>query len=237
MKKSESIDQLATALAAAQGEIANAKMDAVNPHFKSKYATLASIIDAGKAPMAKHGLAVSQIPSILGDGTQVLTTLLMHKGGQWLESDYPIKPDKDTPQGVGSAITYARRYALAAMLGIAADEDDDGNEASQGNGRQQQPQQRRKAPPQQRQQQAPPAQQQAQGNDTTVPDAIILTEIRELEEDLDLNAIHQANARKKHAGGHDLSKCGAKDLENYKAYLLKGLQMRSEEAAERSAAA
>jgi len=229
MKMSESIDQLAAALAIAQGEISNAKMDAVNPHFRSKYATLASIIDTAKPALAKNGLAVSQVPTIAGtlEGSFVLVTMLTHKGGQYICSEYPINPDKQTPQGVGSAITYARRYALAAMLGIAADEDDDGNAASgngaNGNQRQQAPPQRQSAPPKQQPAQQPKAEDNAQRN-------ALLGDIRAAEEDLDLNANHQANARMKYAGSPDLTKCATAGLTEYLGRLNEKIKEAAQEA-------
>jgi hypothetical protein len=125
--RSAEIGELAKALAAAQGEIRAAEKDRENPFFKSSYATLASVWDAIRGPLSKHGLAIVQSPQLRADGSLVLETELMHSSGQWLASVYPIKPVKPDPQGYGSAITYARRYQLAAMVGVAAEEDDDGN--------------------------------------------------------------------------------------------------------------
>lgn len=129
MLRSESIGALAAALSAAQGAIRPAIRDAQNPHFKSKYADLSSIREACRAPLASNGLAVSQAVDIDGDRT-VLVTTLMHSSGEWLSSCYPIDPVKRDPQGMGSAITYARRYSLAALVGVVSDEDDDGERAS-----------------------------------------------------------------------------------------------------------
>lgn len=125
---SPEIGELAAALAKAQGAIEGAKKDANNPHFKSSYATLDSIWDACREEITKNGLAVVQSPE--GDGTNVvLVTTLIHSSGQWMRGRLPVKPTKDDPQGVGSAVTYCRRYALAAFVGIAP-EDDDGEAAS-----------------------------------------------------------------------------------------------------------
>ena len=129
MKTSDSIDLLSTALAKAQGEIGTVTFNKINPHFKSKYADLSVIREASKMPLTKNEIAIIQAPSAV-DGRCVLITMLIHKSGQWLQSELSLKPDKDTPQAMGSAITYARRYALASLLGIVADEDDDGNAAS-----------------------------------------------------------------------------------------------------------
>lgn len=129
---SAEIGELAKALAAAQGEMTAASKDASNPHFKSRYATLASVWDAIRGPLSRNGLSVSQVLETPDVGPGVIVrTILLHTSGQWICSRYvmPI-PDKLTPQAVGSAITYARRYALSAIVGIAPDDDDDGNAAS-----------------------------------------------------------------------------------------------------------
>jgi len=130
MKKSESIKELATALNLAQAEMSGAKKDAVNPAFGkgSKYADLGAVIDAIKQPFCDNGLSYSQFP-IYQDGLVGVTTLLMHTSGEWVESELLLPLTKPTPQAGGSAITYARRYALQSIAGIPA-EDDDGNEAS-----------------------------------------------------------------------------------------------------------
>lgn len=128
--KSESIKELATALSKAQGQFDHAKKDVENGFFKSKYADLASVIDAAKKPLADNGLSVVQVVDMTESGDVVLETILMHVSGEYISGKYPIRPAKQDPQAVGSAITYARRYAFSAMTGIAAD-DDDGNAASQ----------------------------------------------------------------------------------------------------------
>lgn len=119
---------LAAALVAFGAEVENVTKDRANPYFKSTYATLGAIIDATRPLLAKHGLVVMQTTGVT-DGVVVLRTTLAHRSGQCVEGFYPLKPVKDDPQGYGSAITYARRYCLAAILGITQ-EDDDGNSAS-----------------------------------------------------------------------------------------------------------
>lgn len=128
MNKSEQINELAAALAAAQGEIKNATKDASNPFFKSQYADLASVREAVQVPFAKHGLAITQLLSNDAHGVTV-ETVLLHKSGQWLSGIVSIKPVKDDPQALGSAVTYARRYSLSAIAGIASEIDDDGEAA------------------------------------------------------------------------------------------------------------
>lgn len=130
MRTSEQINELATALAKAQGAIEGAKKDNVNPHFRSKYADLASVWDACRAELSKNGLSVIQ-PVLTVDGRTVTVTRLMHTSGQWIEDGgIPLLLGKEDMQGLGSALTYSRRYGLMAMVGIAP-EDDDGNAASQ----------------------------------------------------------------------------------------------------------
>lgn len=123
------IGQLAAALAAAQAEITNAVKTSVNPFYKSRYADLATVFDACRAPLAKNGLAVIQTTDGT-DGEQVIIiTTLAHKSGQWIRGRLVMRADKPDPQTIGKCITYARRYALAAIVGVAP-EDDDGNSAS-----------------------------------------------------------------------------------------------------------
>jgi hypothetical protein len=127
--QSESIKELGAALSKAQGMIDHAKKDVENGFFKSKYADLASCIDAAKKALSTNGLAVTQVTDITDHGL-ILRTTLMHSSGEWMSGVYPIDPIKKDPQGYGSAITYARRYAFCAITGVAAD-DDDGNAATQ----------------------------------------------------------------------------------------------------------
>lgn len=130
MQKSESIKNIAKALAQFQAEVKNPASTADNPFFKSKYAPLNDILSMTRPILSKYGLSVLQSPS--GDGQNVtVTTLITHESGEWIESEpLTLKADKATAQGAGSAITYARRYALSAMLGISSEDDDDGNLAS-----------------------------------------------------------------------------------------------------------
>lgn len=136
--RSMSIAALAAALAKAQGEMTGAKKDALNPHFKSRYADLASVWDACREALSKNGLSVVQ--RIFSDPTGVgVRTMLMHSSGEWMQDELVVPVQQRTAQGMGSAITYARRYALQAMVGVAA-EDDDGNDASVANDNSPQPQ-------------------------------------------------------------------------------------------------
>jgi hypothetical protein len=121
--QSEQVDQLNAALAAAQGQMQSARFNRQNPHFRSKYADLASIWDAIREPLTKNALSVTQTTH-LSDGAFTLTTILRHASGQWVSSEYPL-PTTAKPQEYGAALTYARRYSLSAIVGIAADEDDD----------------------------------------------------------------------------------------------------------------
>lgn len=129
MTRSASIGTLAGALAKAQAEMTGAMKDKTNPHFKSAYADLASIREACFAQLTKNGIAVLQ--PVSADGPSVtVTTLLAHSSGEWICGELTMTAQQNTPQGIGSCITYARRYALASMVGVAP-EDDDGNAASQ----------------------------------------------------------------------------------------------------------
>jgi hypothetical protein len=129
VQKSEKIDELAKALTKAQAEFSNAKADSTNPHFKSHYADLESVRDATYKALSKHGLCLVQHPEVIGD-VDYMTTLLLHDSGQWLEASARMNPAKNDPQGMGSAITYFRRYCQTSMLNIAQT-DDDANTASQ----------------------------------------------------------------------------------------------------------
>jgi len=131
VQTSEAINELAMALSKAQGEITGALKDSANPFFKSKYADLASCWDACRPALAKNAIAVIQIPEVI-DGHLYLTTTLAHSSGQWMRGSLPCNPKDASDQATGSSITYARRYALAAFVGIAQ-VDDDGN-ASSGRG-------------------------------------------------------------------------------------------------------
>lgn len=123
-----SIAAIAEALALAQGEMSGAKKSNENPFFKSKYADLASVIGAIRDSLSKYKIAHTQAPGRDLDGNFV-DTMLIHSSGEWLKSRIYMNPIKNDPQGIGSVITYQRRYALQAMVGLEAD-DDDGNHAT-----------------------------------------------------------------------------------------------------------
>lgn len=123
MNKSEQTNELFSALVKAQMEIRGAAKDSVNPFFKSKYADLQSVWDACREPLTKNGLCVIQSTDTTEQGTAIVT-VLGHVSGQWISGTLPISAAKLDPQGVGSAITYSRRYALCAMVGIHQTDDD-----------------------------------------------------------------------------------------------------------------
>lgn len=133
MKQSESIAALSAALAKAQGQVGGAKKDSANPHFKSKYADLASCWEACREALSQNDLAIIQAPGEAGGGVVEMTTMLVHKSGEYISERLTIPLAKVDAQGYGSAITYARRYALTSFVGIAP-EDDDGNAAVAGKG-------------------------------------------------------------------------------------------------------
>lgn len=130
MSQSETINELATALALAQAKMPPARFNATNPFLHNEYADLGAVIEASRAVLADNGLAVSQLV-IGGDGSVGVETILMHKSGQWIASAISLptgdEKGKSQAQVAGSIISYLRRYSLASMLGIYADKDDDGN--------------------------------------------------------------------------------------------------------------
>lgn len=126
---SPTIAALAKALSAAQGEVEGAVKGKANPAFRSKYADLAAVWDACREALTKHGLAVVQSPGPCADGRMEMTTMLAHASGEWMRGTLTIPLAKVDAQAYGSATTYARRYALAAFVGVAP-EDDDGNAAT-----------------------------------------------------------------------------------------------------------
>ncbi|WP_141433710.1 ERF family protein [Bacillus sp. 03113] len=136
MQRSESIKNIAVALCKFQGECPAPKKTSTNPHFKSKYAPLEEIINVAKPHLAANQLSFFQSTTTENENI-VITTLIIHSSGEFIESD-PLKlpMGKNTAQGAGSSITYARRYSLCAALGIAAEEDDDANGASDSNNQQ-----------------------------------------------------------------------------------------------------
>lgn len=121
--QSQELGALAAALCKAQAVMEGAKQDSSNPFFKSKYADLASVWAACKAPLAANGLSVVQTVENGGDKAYLVTTLL-HSSGQWMKSFMPILMKNHDAQGLGSAITYCRRYALAAIVGVCPTDDD-----------------------------------------------------------------------------------------------------------------
>lgn len=133
MKTSESLDKISPALVKAQAAMTFARKDQANPHFKSNFAGLPSVIDAVKAPLNDNGIAFIQTPSPSEDGKLHLTTRLIHTSGQWIEDTAVCPLPKADPQGFGSASTYLRRYSLAAITGLYQD-DDDGNGATPSEG-------------------------------------------------------------------------------------------------------
>lgn len=135
MEKSEQIEKLAAAMAKAQGVIENAAKTSVNPHFKNRYADLAEVINTVRPVFAEHGLSVVQFPAY-DAGVVSVETVVMHESGQYISRTASCRIGKDDAQGVGSAVTYLRRYSLAAVANIAQ-EDDDGQAAAQPKQRQQ----------------------------------------------------------------------------------------------------
>ena len=124
MNHSESIAKLATALSIVQGKLTHAKKDSANPFFKSKYADLESVWDACRSLLAENGLAVMQFPGEFVDGTMSLNTILTHSSGEYMSYLMSVPVTKPDAQGAGSALTYMRRYALAAVVGVVQADDD-----------------------------------------------------------------------------------------------------------------
>ena len=130
MPTSPTIAALAAALVKAQSALSGAKKDSTNPHFRTAYADLASVWDAARAPLANAGLSVVQLVS--SDATQgiphcghaIIETILAHSSGEWVSSTLAVPLTKSDAQGLGSAITYGRRYALAAIVGVCPADDD-----------------------------------------------------------------------------------------------------------------
>jgi len=122
--QSTAINELAAALSKAQAKIEGAVKDSTNPFFKSKYADLQSVVDAIRAPFAENNLAVTQTTDFDKECGICIITTLMHSSGQWIRGALPIMAIKQDPQGTGSAISYARRYALAAIAGVYQCDDD-----------------------------------------------------------------------------------------------------------------
>jgi hypothetical protein len=137
---SPEIGDIAAALAAAQAEMQNVEKDRINPHFKSRYATLGAVLDEVRPQLAKQGIAIVQM-AVNGEASTIgVITRFVHKSGQWIESGLYVTPSKFDAQGAGSVISYLRRYALMSMAGVWQDDDD--GEASVGRAEQRQPQPR-----------------------------------------------------------------------------------------------
>lgn len=129
MNRSDSVKELATALALAQAEMLNPTFDSVNPHFKNRFASLASVRSAVIPVLNKHGLSIAQFP-VCTELHAGVVNVLLHTSGQLIEESCILPLTKNDAQGAGSAITYARRYSLQSIAGVVADEDDDANAAS-----------------------------------------------------------------------------------------------------------
>lgn len=126
MKTSDSIKNISKALLEVQRALEPVTKDSTNPHFKNKYASLPAIFNAVLPVLNKAGLVLVQG----GDGNNLVTRLVDSGSGEWIEASIPLTPVKPDPQGMMSAVTYARRYGLSALVGVVTEEDDDGNAAS-----------------------------------------------------------------------------------------------------------
>lgn len=171
MKTSEDIKEITKALVAFHSEVGRITKDGTNPHLRNRYATIDQIIEEIRPVLATHGLFVMQLPTNTEAGEIQMTTRIYHISGQWMESPVlTINPQKKDAQGIGSAITYARRYSLTSFLGLNTGEDDDGHRASGGDngqarqyrGKQQAKQQKKPAQPQQPRMEAEAQQEQKQ---------------------------------------------------------------------------
>lgn len=135
MNQSEDIKDLVSALSKAQGKMKPAVFNRVNPHFRNRYADFTSCMDACRFPLAENGLSILQYCETISEKLH-LVTLLAHVSGQWIKSFFPLNPLKMDSQSIGSAMTYAKRYSLSAMLGIVSDEEeDDDAETAHGRGK------------------------------------------------------------------------------------------------------
>lgn len=127
MNQSEQIGKLSDALAKAQAELKNPHFDSVNPHFKSKFASLGAVRESVIPVFAKHGIAVTQWP-LSSEGHAGCRTVVSH-GGEWMAQDFLIPVDKHNAHGYASAVTYTKRISLQSIACVVGDVDDDGNEA------------------------------------------------------------------------------------------------------------
>jgi len=131
METSASIKELTSALVKVQGELKAAKKTSENPFYHHRYADLATVWELCRKPLSDNGLAIIQTTDEVGDKL-ILETLLCHTSGEWIKGKLPITPVKQDPQGIGSAITYARRYALCSIVGITSEDEDDDAESAMG---------------------------------------------------------------------------------------------------------
>lgn len=131
MKTSEDVKEIIPAMIAFHSEVGRITKDGKNPHLKNRYATIDQIIEEIRPILAAHGLFIMQLPTNTDSGEIQMITRIYHSSGQWLESPVlTLKPEKMNAQGIGSAVTYARRYSLTSFLSLNTGEDDDGNQAS-----------------------------------------------------------------------------------------------------------
>lgn len=124
MRRSEVTAEIAKALSLVQKELRGAEKNAENPHFRAGFANLESVWDSIRGPLAANNLSVSQLMGISATGQPTLITMLMHSSGEWISGEQLLLPIKQDPQALGSAITYARRYGLAAIIGQIQTDDD-----------------------------------------------------------------------------------------------------------------
>jgi hypothetical protein len=129
MKMSETIAELATALSKAQGQIDAALKGSINPHFKSKYADLNALREAIREPLSVNDLSIIQLPRTAAGAVEI-ETMLLHKSGEFISEVLQMPYGQNTPQAIGSALSYCRRYSLSSILNLSAD-DDDGNAATE----------------------------------------------------------------------------------------------------------
>ena len=130
IKHTDSLASIGAALSKAQASVKVAIKDSTNPHLKTRYADLLSVWDACRAVLAENNLSVVQLPVSDEPGYVALETMLLHASGEYISARCRVRLTRDDPQGLGSGLTYLRRYALSAALGIVADEDDDAQSAS-----------------------------------------------------------------------------------------------------------
>lgn len=124
IETSETVAKLFAAFHAAQGEMDGVHKDSANPHFRSKYASLENVISTARPALNAHGLSWTQAPGPIVEGRLTVTTRIMHTSGEWMQSTFHMSLAKPDPQGIGSATTYACRYALMAILGLPPTDDD-----------------------------------------------------------------------------------------------------------------